>query len=456
MKKGTKWFACAALSMMIPACALAVTEGVVEAAPMVEMESVGVLPAEVSYLPDGSYYEGYGDWNPAWEHSSVFVESEFDGECYHDVEQRPRMTAGEAERANALLAAYQSGVIEYEGESVLDKMENVVVGVYALDPAEYDGERAYVILPGPCMTDEQLLAVIAAYDELGLMFDPDALSFRNCARGGGVETSRFLTEEERTRHQNLTRLIEHGLLDPAFAGEAEMLNPKLDSRYFCGLPDFTIRPYRAVTDEEFVAQLAEMGYHDMTGEIDHIGIEKQARKVLNALDAPLSMGLEYVFNDGGYTPRIFDQQGRRGYAHSEQGRRAYGAMFSWTTAEGYKTYALVMYDWETKELDSAHWVNQRDWDTDPDPSVMNVTDEDALAAAKEAEQMLGMESPVWYVQEEHEFNDWGECRSVRTRVKDDLWLTVFVGGDDGRVHGFELQRGETVETLPEDDMPVNG
>lgn len=456
MKKGTKWFACAAICLLLPACALAVTEGVVEEAPMVEMEGFANTKAEVSYLPDASYYAGYGDWNPLWEESGVWVESQYDGECYHDVEQRPRMTAGEAERAKVLLAAYQSGVIGYEGESVLGKMEDVVVGVYALNPEEFDGEAAYVILPGPCMTDEQLLAVIAAYDEMGLTFDPDALSFRNCARGGGIETNRFLTEEERNRYQNLARMIEYGLLDPSTAEEAEMLNPKLDSRYFCGLPDFTIRPYRAVTDEEFVAQLADMGYHDMTGEIDHLGIEKQARAVLNALDAPLSMGLEYVFNDGGYTPRLFDVQGKQGYAWNETGCRAYGAMFSWTTAEGYKTYAQVMYDWEMKELVSAHWANQRDWDANPGPSVMNITDEDALAAAKTAEQMLGLNNPVWHLQEEETYNDWGACRMVRTQVDGGFWLTVFVGGDDGQVHGFELERGETVESLPEDDMPVNG
>lgn len=455
MKKGTKWLSCAALCLMIPACALAVTEGVVEAAPMVEMESIGGK-AEVSYLPDASYYAGYGEWNPAWEDSPVWVESLYDGECYHDVEQRPRMTNGEAERARVLLAAYQAGVIGYEGESVLNKMEDVVVGVYALDPAEFDGERAFVILPGPCMTDEQLLAVIAAYDEMGLVFDPASLSCRNCARGGGIETSRFLTEEERGRQQSLARMIEHGLLDPSVAGDVEMLNPTLDSRYFCGLPDFTIRPYRAVTDEEFVSQLAALGYHDMTGEIDHLGVEKQARSVLYTLDAPLSMALEHVFNDGAYIPCLFDAQGRRGYARHGEGRRAYGAMFSWTTAEGYKTYAQVMYDGETKALASAHWVNQRDWDADPGPSVMKITDEDVLAAAKDAEKMLGLDRTVWHVQEDETYNDWGACRMARTRLEDELWLTVFVGGDDGKVHGFELQRGETVESLPEDNMPVNG
>ncbi|MBR3796708.1 MAG: hypothetical protein IKK34_11905 [Clostridia bacterium] len=451
MKNKTLWTTLLLLCLL-PAATLGVTEGVVEAAPDVEMAEIA--SQEVSYLPDESYYAGYGDWFPVWENAEGWVESKFDGECYHDVEQRPRMTAGESLRAEKLLSDYKAGRIAYTGESILNKMEDVIVGVYALDPADYAGEKAFVILPGPCMTDEQILAVIDAYNQLGLTFDPYALSARNCARGGGIETNRFLGEEERDRYSTLARLIEHGLLDVTAAGEIRAIQPKLDSRYFCGLPDFTIRPYRAATDEEFVAMLVDMGYHDMTGEIDHDAVEKQARRVLNALDAPLSMGLEHVFNDGGYVPVVFDVQGRQ--AWDSEGRRSYGAMFSWITAEGYKTYAQVMYDWETKELVSAHWANQRDWDANPGPSVMNISDEDVLSAAKDAEQMIALTNPTWHLQDEVIHNDWGACRMARTQVEEDIWLTVFVGGDDGKVHGFEIQRGDTVGALPADDMPVNG
>lgn len=297
---------CMLLALCLPAWALAVTEGVVEAAPAVEMETVGGDAATASYLPDASYAAGYGDWNPAWENAETWVESEFDGECYYDVEQRPRMTAGEAARAKKLLVQYQAGEAVYAGESILNKMEDVVVGVYALDPDDFDGERAYVILPGTCMTDEQILAVIDAYDQLGLVFDPDGLSVRNCARGGGVETSRFLTEEERGRHQNLARLMERGLLDAEHASAAKAINPRLDRRYFCGLPDFTIRPYRAQTDEEFVALLVAMGYHDKTEEIDFDGIEKESRAILcGRLGAALSMKLEHIYAEGSYIPQSF-------------------------------------------------------------------------------------------------------------------------------------------------------
>ena len=41
-----------------------------------------------------------------------------------------------------------------------------------------------------------LLAVIDAWHQAGKRFDPSALNCRNCMRGGGIESSRFLTEEE--------------------------------------------------------------------------------------------------------------------------------------------------------------------------------------------------------------------------------------------------------------------
>ena len=87
---------------------------------------------------------------------------------------------------------------------------------------------------------------------------------------------------------------------------------------------------------------------------------------------------------------------------------------------------------------------------------MNITDEDALAAAKEAEVMLGLDTPTWFVIEEEMYTDWGACRQVRTQVEEDLWLTVLVGGDDGKLHGAQLERGQTVDALPEETMPVNG
>lgn len=155
MKK-TLWYALTALCLLLPACALGVADGVVEDAPMVAVDGMSLAQeAETSYLPDETVYAGYGNWTVAWENAGEWVESAADEDgCYEEVEQRPRLTAGEAARAKALLAKVQAGEIAYTGESVLDRMEDVVVGVYTLDPANYDGERAYVLLPGTCLTDE--------------------------------------------------------------------------------------------------------------------------------------------------------------------------------------------------------------------------------------------------------------------------------------------------------------
>jgi len=454
MRKTILWTTLTIL-LMLPALSLAVTEGVVEPAPQVEVGAMRGNDAP-SYLPDESYYAGYGDWKPAWENAEEWVESAFDGECYHDVEQRPRLTAGEAKRARKLLEAYRKGEIVYTGESILNKMENVTVGVYALDPDNYDGEAAYVILPGPCLTDEQLLAIIDAYAQLGLAFDPASLSARNCARGGGIETNRFFTDEERERYTSLARLIEKGMIEAKGLGAVRTMNVALDSRYFCGLPDFTIRPYRPATDAEMVAQLFAMGKKDITGVIDVQDVERRARKTLYALGAPLSMALEYVFTDGASVPCFFDVQGNQSYDYDAQVSSCHGAMFVWTTQEGYKTYANVMFDHETDQLLSAHWANQKNWELEPGPSVMHIADADALAAAKGAEEMLGLKDPTWFVIEEEMYTDWGACRIVRTQAAEDLWLTVLVGGDDGKLHGAQIERGKTVDTLPDETMPVNG
>ena len=442
---------------LLPTLALAVTEGVVESAPQVEMDQV--QPAEISYLPDESYYAGYGDWFPAWENAQEWVESKFDGECYHDVEQRPRMTAGESARAGKLLEDYQAGKIVYTGESILNKMENVIVGVYALDPEDYAGEKAFVILPGPCMTDEQILAVIDAYHQLGLTFDPAKLNERNCARGGGIETNRFLVEDERARYQTLARLIEHGLLDVSHVDAEQALQPKLDSRYFCGLPDFTIRPYRAATDEEFVAMLVDRGYHDKTGEIDFAGIEKESRRLLNSrIGAPLSMELTQIYHQGSYVPMVFDESGNQGWAWDASGRRSYGANYTYHTPDGILVYADVMYDWETKKAVSASVMYSKEGGGEPlADDAPKPTDEQIEAAIAEAEDHLGMSGIEWnLLAGEEVWTNWGPCMIVRAQTGEAEWTTIYIGCDDGRMRGLELNGGTLVEDLDDDELPING
>lgn len=453
--KMTGWMMLA-LCLLLPTCALGVTEGVVEDAPMVAVDGVriGETAAEVSYLPEATLYTDYGDWTPAWENAEEWAESAQDEDgVYYEVEQRPRLTPGEAARAKALLEKVRSGELAYTGESVLGKMEDVVVGVYTLDPEDYDGERAYVLLPGPCMTDGQLLALIDAFDQLGLVFDPEALSYRNCARGGGIECSRFLTEEERGRYTQLAELIERGLLDVTKLNMPQAIQPKLDSRYYCGLEDFTLRPYRAISDEELCAMLVETGVQDLSKTFDFDAVEKKARAMLyERLGCPLSMTLSGISYEGGYVPMLFDADGGRAWEGDARG--SYGAAFEYQTPEGIKVYANATFDAETNEVVSLSVMHDnplQNWKENP-----SLSQEAVAAAVKDAEETLGLEGLTWRLREETCSTNWGECAMVNAQVKDDLLAIVYIGLDDGQVHGLSLERGALVEKLPGEEEPVNG
>ena len=41
------------------------------------------------------------------------------------------------------------------------------------------------------------------------------------------------------------------------------------------------------------------------------------------------------------------------------------------------------------------------------------------------------------------------------QAADDLWVTAYIGLDDGQVHGLMIERGTLVEELPQEE-PVNG
>lgn len=439
------------LALALPASALAVTEGVVEDAPPVELEEEA---APVSYLPDESYYvDGYEGWEgPIWENAVEDPKLRFDGDCYQDVEQRPRLTAGESARAKALLAQYEAGEIAYAGEDVLGKTQQVVVGVYALDPADYDGERAFLLLPGTWLTDEQLLSIIDAYAQLGLTFDPDALNARNCARGGGIETTRLLTEDEYARSTQIARLIERGLLTPPAAQEGVTCYMQTDSRYYCGLEGFALRPYRRLTDEELCAMLVQLGARDRSGEADMDELERRAREALcGQLDAALSMELVNLSLNGSYMPALFDAKGNIDCVDGEQSRDMYFVSFAYHTPDGVPVYAYAMFDAQTGEIISLCRMHEREWTGDGPSQVKELSREDVLAVLADVEERLALEDPVWLfesIEPNVHLSDWGSSRVARALLEDDLMLTVYIGLDDGEEHGLELQRGTLVETLP--------
>ena len=190
--------------LCLPMGALAVREGVIEDAPMVEARR------KTSYLPmHRVVVEETG-----WMLEEAYTEIDTREMSYDDIRanltSNCRLTTGERKRMDKLMAAYAAGERTGDGASVLEAKKNVRVGVYALDPAEYDGERVLLLLPGNCLTDEEMLAILDAYRQLGEPFDPDALNERNCVRGHTfMGTSEGDNEERRAR---LKGLIQRGIL----------------------------------------------------------------------------------------------------------------------------------------------------------------------------------------------------------------------------------------------------
>lgn len=189
-----------------------------------------------AYYADGTAGEGYSGW------------------AY----QSPGLTEQEQRRAAALKQAYAGGARAQE--SVLNRTQNVAVGVYQLPARQYQGEAVYVILPARDLTDDELLAVIDAYAAMDMEFDPAGLSWRNCMRGGGVETSRPMAQEERTRLTVLDERYRRGGLRPETPMTALPMDDGLglillDEACFCGMTEFSFRPARRLTDDELLQEI---------------------------------------------------------------------------------------------------------------------------------------------------------------------------------------------------------
>lgn len=454
MKKRT-WFILL-LCLTLPFSALAVTEGEVEDAPMVDTQ-LDSWQTETSYLPDASYY-GHGESEPIWADSDTWYECEIDVDGYFaHTTQNPHLTAGEIRRAQRLSADYYAGKAVFTGESVLEKMEDVIVGVYALNPADFDGEHAYVILPGTCLTDEQLLSIIAAYDQLGLVFQPDSLNYRNCSRGGGIDTTRFMTDEEWEKYVYLANCIRLGKLIPPEGIEKQLRNPTLVEEYFCGLDDFSLTPYRHMTDEEMVALLVSIGVHDERGEIDHTAVEARGRSALyQVLHCPLSMSFLQIDKDGMYTPMLFTSSGEQEYDHSSH-RAFYAARFTYVTPDDTLTDAYALFDKETDALVVLGFMHSNP-NRDAQFALSRIVTQDMVdAATAQVEKNLNLSGLKWHtLWEQNMATNWGNCVPARAVVTENWLLTAYVGCDDGQLHGIELTYGTLVDELPAEEMRPNG
>lgn len=263
----------------LPFSALAVTENVLESAPEV---TVTEAPADAAGAEESRDEYDYMPYSP-------FITSE--NETLSESEQlnQPRLTDAEMEKYREIKAAREAGEkLLWVKQDFLAPERVKVAGVYPLDPAEYAGETFYVILPDRQMDRSDLQNLMAAFDQLGISFDPDSLNFRNCARGSSLASgysSRELSYEEQLRMDTLRALIRRGKLDsetvvpdyPFRTALVHMPGYEKDDYYFT---PFCFFPYRSMTDNELAA-FALM--KEEKWEIDPDRIEKISRESIHSL-----------------------------------------------------------------------------------------------------------------------------------------------------------------------------
>ena len=214
-------------------------------------------------------------------------------EDYGDEYALPAMTTSERERLPEIQRRWESG--ERPESSILNLTERVHVSVIQLPPEQYEGEPCFLLLPNRDLTDEELLQVVDAYGQLGITLDPDALSWHNCMRGGGIEVGiRSFRDDERERRSELTGLYTRAELRPKTPFTALVMDDgvgrvTLDEEDFNGLDEFRFRPARRLTDEELL-QLIALDQGDIGATPEELsGYETQLRQELHLLlGMPLS------------------------------------------------------------------------------------------------------------------------------------------------------------------------
>lgn len=214
-------------------------------------------------------------------------------EDYGDEYALPALTASEQERLPEIQRRWEGG--ERPENSILNLTEQVHVSVIQLPSEQYEGQPCFLLLPNRDLTDEELLQVVDAYGQLGLTLDPDALSWRNCMRGGGIEVGvRSFRDDERERQTELIGLYTRAGLrsETPFTDlviDDGLGRVALDEEDFNGLEEFHIRPARQLTDEDLL-QLIALNRDEIGADPQEMaGYESQLRQELHLLlGMPLS------------------------------------------------------------------------------------------------------------------------------------------------------------------------
>ncbi len=164
----------------------------------------------------------------------------------------PRLSDTELERIRELmtLARNVEGIL-VGIRSCANLTDNVRVGVYPLDPNDFDGETFYVILPDSMLSDEQMLSLIAGFKQLGIPFNPESLNERNCTRLSYWGGTRGLSPEEQERLTvQKARIVRGQLKRTDIKPESTCLTVKTladINNVFC------FYPYRSLSDDELAA-----------------------------------------------------------------------------------------------------------------------------------------------------------------------------------------------------------
>ena len=166
----------------------------------------------------------------------------------------PWLTNLELARIRELQAAVKDGKAAYSGPSIINlpSVDSDDVAVYTLNPEDFCGETCYVFLPDSCsMSDAQLMALLAAFEELGIDFDPDSLNDRNCCRHCNILETRYLQPEEQDRMDKIVAQIRSGELKSITTDTKVMSVEKITHRTWgYDSKRFQFYPYRRMTDEE--------------------------------------------------------------------------------------------------------------------------------------------------------------------------------------------------------------
>ena len=166
------------------------------------------------------------------------------------------LTDLELARIRVLMAAMEAGEITYEGPSIVNVPHSNKNGaaVYPLNPEDFDGETFYVFLPDHQMNDAQLTALISAFKELNIPFDPDSLNSRNCSRMANELETRSLSEGERNRYYAvLDRVLSGELTKADLSADVHVMTAEKTNAlkmYGSDTSLFCFYPYRKLTDDE--------------------------------------------------------------------------------------------------------------------------------------------------------------------------------------------------------------